>query len=172
MAGTASNTKRPLNRCTSCGKTWYPRGGNRSSRCPKCGSSKTKIAGLGIIGTLGSLALMLVMGGHPDNHNLATTANSAESTVRVVDNPAYSSQPHDSSEVDIEQTSPPQTASDTASDENLGQSQAALTPAISVVQSGGTKVTEAKMRDAANTDLGSPASAPDAPAMPSTFMHH
>lgn len=31
--------KRPLNRCGSCGSTWQPRGADKSSRCPKCGSS-------------------------------------------------------------------------------------------------------------------------------------
>jgi hypothetical protein len=69
MVAATRNTKRPLNRCTNCGKTWYPRGTNLSTRCPKCGSSKTKIAGLGIIGTLGSLFLIFAMGGHPGNHN-------------------------------------------------------------------------------------------------------
>jgi hypothetical protein len=156
MVGTARNTKRPLNKCTACGKTWYPRGGNLSSRCPKCGSGKTKIAGLGIIGTLGSVLLMLVMGGHPKNQNPATTANPTESTVRVVDNRAYSSQPHDSSEVGVEQTAPPQSASE----ENVVQSQAPVTSATSVEQTSGAELTDAKLHGAANSDQSSPTNAP------------
>jgi hypothetical protein len=82
MEAAARSTKRPLNRCTNCGKTWYPRGGNLSTRCPKCGSSKTKIAGLGILATLGSLFLMLVMGGHPGNHNEPSAASHTDSPTR------------------------------------------------------------------------------------------
>ncbi|ADG17723.1 hypothetical protein BC1002_3701 [Paraburkholderia atlantica] len=63
MAAATRNTKRPLNKCKSCGKTWYPRGSNLSSRCPRCGSSKTKVAGLGILGTI---ALLAILGGHPN----------------------------------------------------------------------------------------------------------
>lgn len=65
MAVTTKKTKRPLNKCTSCGRTWYPRGSNVSSRCPSCGSSKTKIAGLGILGTIGSFVLIAILTGHP-----------------------------------------------------------------------------------------------------------
>lgn len=32
-------TKRPQNRCERCGSTWYPRGADVSSKCPKCGSA-------------------------------------------------------------------------------------------------------------------------------------
>ena len=31
-------TYRPKNECDDCGYTWYPRGKNRSLRCPHCGS--------------------------------------------------------------------------------------------------------------------------------------
>jgi len=31
------STKRPLNSCSSCHYTWYPRGHNVSCRCPRCG---------------------------------------------------------------------------------------------------------------------------------------
>ncbi|MEX3969603.1 hypothetical protein [Paraburkholderia caribensis] len=59
-------------------KTWYPRGSNVSSRCPKCGSSKTRVAGLGIVETLGTLFLMMTLRGHPGTPDAATaTAPSA-----------------------------------------------------------------------------------------------
>ena len=45
----AARTKRPQNKCKSCGHTWYPRGTNLSPRCPHCGSADTKkITGFGI----------------------------------------------------------------------------------------------------------------------------
>ena len=40
-----AETKRPQNRCNACGHTWYPRGKNKSHKCPKCGDSKVRIAG-------------------------------------------------------------------------------------------------------------------------------
>lgn len=35
-SGSGSGTKRPLNGCENCGYTWFPRGHDRSSRCPNC----------------------------------------------------------------------------------------------------------------------------------------
>ena len=66
VAATTKSTKRPLNKCKKCGRTWYPRGSNLSSRCPQCGSSKTTVAGLGIFGTIGGIALVVMFSGHPD----------------------------------------------------------------------------------------------------------
>ncbi|MDD5668537.1 MAG: hypothetical protein PHE58_00690 [Candidatus Omnitrophica bacterium] len=36
-----SYTKRPQNCCSSCGYTWYPRGHEVSTNCPRCGAEKT-----------------------------------------------------------------------------------------------------------------------------------
>lgn len=77
MAATTKSTKRPLNKCKDCGKTWYPRGSNVSSRCPRCGSTKTKVAGLGILGTIGALVLMATFSGHP---NSSTNQNAVINT--------------------------------------------------------------------------------------------
>lgn len=38
-----NRTKRPLNRCADCRRTWYPRGSDRSTRCPECGSESVQI---------------------------------------------------------------------------------------------------------------------------------
>jgi hypothetical protein len=38
--------KRPLNECTDCCATWYPRGSDLSARCPKCGSENVTHEGL------------------------------------------------------------------------------------------------------------------------------
>lgn len=168
MAATTRNTKRPLNRCTGCGKTWYPRGGNLSSRCPKCGSSKTKLAGLGIIGTLGSLFLMLIMGGHPDNHNSATGANPTESSVRSVGDLPSSSQLHNPAEVDIAQSSSLHSASEGAA----GQPQATLIPTMSAGQAESAKSAGLETRDVTTITQIGPATATDVVASNATFMHH
>lgn len=36
-------TKRPLNECYSCGKTWYPRGQDISDSCPRCKSKNVSL---------------------------------------------------------------------------------------------------------------------------------
>src|SRR4051812_2960521 len=49
----AYRTRRPANRCSSCGHTWHPRGHNLSRRCPECGkSSVSKAGGIGILGII------------------------------------------------------------------------------------------------------------------------
>lgn len=70
----SQNTKRPQNKCGSCGYTWYPRGGNLSAKCPKCGSSKTKKMGIGIFGAL--LFAYIFSGGnnHSDKNANVPTA--------------------------------------------------------------------------------------------------
>jgi hypothetical protein len=165
---TTRNTKRPLNRCASCGKTWYPRGGNLSSRCPKCGSGKTKLAGLGIIGTLGSLFLMFVMGGHPDNHNSTTGANPTENSVRSVGDLSSSSQLNNPAEVGIAQSSSLRGASEGAA----LQPQATLAPTLIADQAESAKSAASEIRDATNTTQIGPAAAPDVAAGNATFMHH
>ena len=35
-----ATTKRPQNKCGSCGYTWYPRGKSVSNKCPNCGSAQ------------------------------------------------------------------------------------------------------------------------------------
>jgi hypothetical protein len=49
-------TKRPQNRCSKCGHTWYPRGSNRSVRCPNCGNTSVSVVGGGAL--LGALMLI------------------------------------------------------------------------------------------------------------------
>ena len=95
--GTIRNTKRPLNRCTSCGKTWYPRGSNLSSRCPKCGSDKTKLAGLGILGAVGSILIGLVMSGHSGNQNGSANSAVATQMIQSANDATIMAEPHVSS---------------------------------------------------------------------------
>lgn len=58
-------TKRPQNRCSECGYTWYPRGKNLSRWCPYCGSRNTDFdfsdlyTGCGMI-VLGIFLLVIV----------------------------------------------------------------------------------------------------------------
>jgi predicted RNA-binding Zn-ribbon protein involved in translation (DUF1610 family) len=37
-------TRRPLNKCKTCGYTWHPRGHSVSRRCPSCGSTEVGVA--------------------------------------------------------------------------------------------------------------------------------
>lgn len=37
-------TYRPQNRCLHCGDTWFPRGRDRSRKCPRCGSANVAFA--------------------------------------------------------------------------------------------------------------------------------
>jgi hypothetical protein len=36
----SSNTKRPRNGCKGCGYSWYPKGRNKSVKCPRCNNIK------------------------------------------------------------------------------------------------------------------------------------
>lgn len=47
-------TKRPLNECRSCGKTWFPRGQNLSDECPGCKSPSVTFAPDPVGGSSGS----------------------------------------------------------------------------------------------------------------------
>lgn len=82
-------TKRPQNRCGRCGDTWYPRGSNVSSKCPKCGSTGpiTAIGGRaggpsvpGCLAILGSLSVIwafnsvVCQGGRPPTNMTASDA--------------------------------------------------------------------------------------------------
>lgn len=49
-------TKRPQNRCSQCGYTWYPRGKNISLRCPNCGHTGVKLVAGGAA-SVGALVL-------------------------------------------------------------------------------------------------------------------
>jgi predicted RNA-binding Zn-ribbon protein involved in translation (DUF1610 family) len=65
-------TKRPLNKCGSCGHTWYPKGRSVSIQCPRCHSSQTKRAGAGIGGGIVILVLIALVSigtrkGNPSN---------------------------------------------------------------------------------------------------------
>jgi len=56
-------TKRPLNHCKRCGKTWYPRGHDLSSKCPNCGHREIKAAGGVSAGVIIFLLLAALVGG-------------------------------------------------------------------------------------------------------------
>jgi uncharacterized OB-fold protein len=64
-------TKRPQNKCKSCGYTWYPRGKSISIKCPNCGGGK--------ISTVGSWGGVVVVGflvyGFFGNHQEPEKAN-------------------------------------------------------------------------------------------------
>ena len=104
---TIRNTKRPLNRCASCGKTWYPRGSNLSSRCPSCGSDKTKLAGLGILGAVVSVLIGLVMSGHSGSQNASANSAAMTQTTQSVNDATIVEQPHASSVSDTAQFGSP-----------------------------------------------------------------
>ena len=42
-----NSTKRSQNKCDACGYTWYPRGKDKSLKCPNCGSNEVSIIGGG-----------------------------------------------------------------------------------------------------------------------------
>jgi len=50
-------TKRPQNRCKSCGYTWHPRGKSLSNKCPNCGGTQ-----ISTVGSWGGLAALLFIG--------------------------------------------------------------------------------------------------------------
>lgn len=50
-------TKRPQNKCKSCGYTWYPRGKSLSKKCPNCGGKN-----ISTVGSWGGLAALLFIG--------------------------------------------------------------------------------------------------------------
>ena len=50
-------TKRPQNKCKSCGYTWYPRGKSLSNKCPNCGGTQ-----ISTVGSWGGLAALLFIG--------------------------------------------------------------------------------------------------------------
>lgn len=54
-----SKTVHPQNRCEACGYTWYPRGKDLSSVCPRCKSGKVGRSGSGVLGGLGVIAVLL-----------------------------------------------------------------------------------------------------------------
>lgn len=64
-------TKRPLNKCGSCGHTWYPKGRSLSVRCPECRSTDTKKAGAGVGAVVLVLAALAIFGGKKESHPTA-----------------------------------------------------------------------------------------------------
>lgn len=52
-------TKRSLNKCGKCKNTWYPKGKNLSTRCPACGDSDVKYAGMGLLGKILTTGLVI-----------------------------------------------------------------------------------------------------------------
>lgn len=65
-------TKRPQNRCKSCGYTWYPRGKSLSPKCPNCGSGETRIVGTGLIAGLIMLGVIAAIFGHSNSGHTPT----------------------------------------------------------------------------------------------------
>lgn len=55
-------TKRPQNKCKSCGYTWYPKGKDISLKCPSCSSTNVSIVGTGSL-VLGALVVGYMMFG-------------------------------------------------------------------------------------------------------------
>lgn len=56
-------TKRSQNKCDACGYTWYPRGKDKSLKCPSCGSNNVSIVNVSIVGGGGLILLTLFIGG-------------------------------------------------------------------------------------------------------------
>ena len=56
---------REKNECGSCGYTWFPRGKNISSNCPKCKSEKVRSYGPGIISILVFLFIVFIVTRNP-----------------------------------------------------------------------------------------------------------
>lgn len=84
-------TKRPLNKCKDCGRTWHPRGSNLSARCPNCGSRSTKIAGLGIFGTIAMGLFFLASSGHNGSNDAAATSPTIPATAVAASAPDFAS---------------------------------------------------------------------------------
>jgi hypothetical protein len=59
--------KRPLNKCGSCGHTWYPKGRSLSVRCPECRTTGTKKAGAGVGAAVLFLDALSVFGGEKES---------------------------------------------------------------------------------------------------------
>ena len=54
----AQKTKRPQNKCKSCGETWYPRGTDKSRKCPACGKADVVTVSAGAGATV--LAVLII----------------------------------------------------------------------------------------------------------------
>lgn len=72
-------TKRPQNKCGSCGYTWYPKGSNLSRKCPSCGSNKTQKVGLGVIGIL--LCLIIIAANNKNSNTENSASLNSNSTI-------------------------------------------------------------------------------------------
>ena len=84
-------TLRSQNKCADCGYTWYPRGKNLSSACPRCKSSKVGYAGPGLLACLAVLALFYVFGHNSSNPTPQSTAPVALVEESTAASPATSS---------------------------------------------------------------------------------
>lgn len=92
----ARGTKRPQNACRKCGHRWYPRGNNRSLKCPSCGNGEVKNVGLGALGAVLLLRFLILSGGSKDgSSSAATTANRSPSS-SVVQRPIGGYTPYSS----------------------------------------------------------------------------
>lgn len=71
---------RPQNRCTDCTYTWYPRGKNRSLRCPNCGSGAVEVVTVPlalVVGTLAALGIAAMCAGLVGGNRRGPTENRA-----------------------------------------------------------------------------------------------
>lgn len=67
-------TKRPQNKCKSCGYTWYPRGKSLSIKCPNCGGRE--VSTVTSWGGLAGIAFIIyaIFGSHTKPNDVATPA--------------------------------------------------------------------------------------------------
>jgi hypothetical protein len=142
-------TKRPLNKCGSCGHTWYPKGRSVSVRCPVCKSSETKVAGPGIGVAVLVIAALVFLGSRGSNHPASTSEQ-----VEVQPQAA----------VDVRASEPMASLNDanlTGSSPIAGSDAASLTTSVEGQQSVSTipSVPAMEMREAANFDSASDATA-------------
>lgn len=91
-------TKRPQNKCKSCGYTWYPRGKHLSLKCPSCGGKEVSTVGTGgVLLALGILAAIFFSNNskHADTAPQPTTPSIAsEATVPTDAQPTKSVPPN------------------------------------------------------------------------------
>lgn len=83
----ARGTKRPQNACRKCGHTWYPRGNNRSLKCPSCGNGDVKIVGPGVLGAVLLVGFLILSGGNKESSSGAAATADRSPSSSVVQRP-------------------------------------------------------------------------------------
>lgn len=140
-------TKRPLNKCGSCGHTWYPKGRSLSVRCPECRSTDTKKAGAGIGAVVVFLAMMAIFGGKKESHPAADVQATGASEVQAVEPVTAASAP----EPTLNDANLSGAAASSAGDEK---------PSPDTAQTGSTTLSGGPQAQA-NVTLAAPAVAPE-----------